>query len=242
MNETAQKKGLMVMGIYGFILALQAILLFATYRLVHFHWAVAIALPATGFLLLTIMKGSISSKGARQCLAIFKASISACVLTLSNMPLVFFATKTSVGVPIFIFIMVNVIVLVGLISFFKKSTVLSAFEKYLEADIKKPTIKKSKNEGDVVICKSAETGKDVVIPYKDRFLHMLVLGATGTGKTSQVLLPLIAQDMQNKEMGITVIEPKGDLAEKSYAMAQYNGRPALYFNPVLPDCPHFNPL
>lgn len=97
-------------------------------------------------------------------------------------------------------------------------------------------------EGDTVICKNKDTGEDVVIPFEDRFLHMLVLGPTGSGKTSQVLLPMIDQDIKNKGYGITVIEPKGDLAEKVYAMGEFYGRETIYFNPSHPDCPFFNPL
>ncbi|MED2497802.1 TraM recognition domain-containing protein, partial [Bacillus thuringiensis] len=41
---------------------------------------------------------------------------------------------------------------------------------------------------------------------------------------------------------VTVIEPKGDLAEKIFAMARYYNREVQYFNPILPDCPYFNPL
>lgn len=96
--------------------------------------------------------------------------------------------------------------------------------------------------GDIVLCKNVDTKQNVIMPCKDRFLHMLVLGPTGSGKTSQIILPMLNQDMQNLEAGITVIEPKGDLAEKAYAMAQYYGRPAIYFNPILESCPKFNPL
>lgn len=99
-----------------------------------------------------------------------------------------------------------------------------------------------KSMGDIVICKNKDTKQDVVIPRKDRFLHMLILGPTGSGKTSQTILPMLNQDLQNPDAGITVIEPKGDLAEKAYAMAQYYGRRAIYFNPVLESCPTFNPL
>lgn len=98
------------------------------------------------------------------------------------------------------------------------------------------------NVGDVVLCKNIDTKQDVIMPCKDRFLHMLVLGPTGSGKTSQIILPMLNQDMQNMNAGVTVIEPKGDLAEKAYAMAQYYGRPAIYFNPILESCPTFNPL
>lgn len=96
--------------------------------------------------------------------------------------------------------------------------------------------------GDIKLCQNKDSKQDVFIPCKDRFLHMLVLGPTGSGKTSQIILPLLNQDLQNKDAGITVIEPKGDLAEKAYAMAQYYGRKAVYFNPILESCPTFNPL
>lgn len=101
---------------------------------------------------------------------------------------------------------------------------------------------KKSRAGDVVLCKVKETGQPEVWPYKDRFLHMLILGPTGSGKTSQVIIPLINQDMQNKEAGITVLEPKGDLAVKAAMMAKHYGREALYFDPSLDNCPFFNPL
>lgn len=106
--------------------------------------------------------------------------------------------------------------------------------------------------GDAVIGIDVKTGKPVVLPHKDRYLHSLILGPTGSGKTSQSILPMINRDMQwnklghvNKEWdkaGIIVIEPKGDLAEKVYAMAKHYDREVMYFNPILPDCPYFNPL
>lgn len=97
-------------------------------------------------------------------------------------------------------------------------------------------------DGDTILCVNTETKKPVIIPYKDRFLHMLVLGPTGSGKTSQIIIPMINQDMQNLNCGITVLEPKADLAEKIHAMAKHYGRKSVYFNPILPDCPYFNPL
>lgn len=100
----------------------------------------------------------------------------------------------------------------------------------------------NEKEGDVCLCKDSKTNRPVFIPYKDRFLHMLILGPTGSGKTSQIIIPMLNQDMQNLSAGVTVIEPKGDLAEKAYAMSQYYGREAVYFNPILDGCPTFNPL
>lgn len=101
---------------------------------------------------------------------------------------------------------------------------------------------REQKKGDVKLCENLDTGSPVIIPYKDRFLHMLILGPTGSGKTSQSIIPMLNQDVQNLDAGITVIEPKGDLAEKIYAMSQYYGRPAIYFNPILDACPTFNPL
>lgn len=96
-------------------------------------------------------------------------------------------------------------------------------------------------ENGVVLCKNEETQEDVVLYDHDRFLHMLILGPTGSGKTSQIILPMINQDMKRGK-GITVIEPKGDLAEKVYAMGKVYNRDVFFFDPSHPDCPYFNPL
>ena len=97
-------------------------------------------------------------------------------------------------------------------------------------------------EGSIQVCKKADTLEPIRLPYTDRFLHMLIIGPTGCGKTSQIIIPMLNQDVKNLKAGVTVIEPKGDLAEKIYAMAQYYGRKAIYFNPELDACPSFNPL
>ena len=103
-------------------------------------------------------------------------------------------------------------------------------------------------DGDVVLCNIRDEviakAKDPreILPYKDRFLHMLVLGPTGCGKTSQILLPMVNQDMQNFDCGITVLEPKGDFAIKAAMMAKHYGRPFIYFDPAYKNCAKFNPL
>ncbi len=99
----------------------------------------------------------------------------------------------------------------------------------------------SEEEPDILLCKDAETGKNVIWPHKDRYVHMLVLGPTGSGKTSQSIIPMIYQDMK-KKTGITVLDPKGDLAEKVWAMAKLEGRDVIYFNTMLKNGPRFNPL
>jgi hypothetical protein len=118
--------------------------------------------------------------------------------------------------------------------------------------------KEEKKSGDIVICKEVPLDqkkisknmsekeihklKPLILPFKDRFLHMLILGPTGSGKTSQIMLPMIYQDLQDLNLGVTVIEPKSDLAKKVYVMSKRIGRPALYFDPTSKDCPYFNPL
>ena len=98
-------------------------------------------------------------------------------------------------------------------------------------------------EKDTYMGYNIETGKPNVIPYKDRFLHALVLGVTGCGKTSQSLLPMVAKDIKCPDLGVVCLDPKGDFAEQVYAMAKLEGRDdVVYFNPTLSNCPYFNPM
>lgn len=96
--------------------------------------------------------------------------------------------------------------------------------------------------GDVSLGINPDTKKKIRLPYNDRFLHMLILGPTGSGKTSQVILPMILQDVQNPEVGIIVLEPKGDLADQVWALGKMHNRDVLYFDPESKNCPFFNPL
>lgn len=132
---------------------------------------------------------------------------------------------------------------IGIFSFFINDSNKKKMEKIKNIKfLNKIGIKTTKSsDGDVMICRNKETKEEIRIPYKDRFLHMLILGPTGSGKTSQVLIPMIYQDIKNNQ-GITVIEPKGDLAEKVFALGEHYGRKTIYFNPTKPDCPYFNPL
>lgn len=135
-------------------------------------------------------------------------------------------------------------IIISAIAFFMDKEKKEALDKLYNAKPKGFRLGKSQkgNNGDVQLCLDFETNDPVIIPFKDRFLHMLILGPTGSGKTSQVLLPLIEQDIKNEEYGVTVIEPKGDLAEKVAAMGRYHGKEVIYFNPIHKDCPYFNPL
>lgn len=98
------------------------------------------------------------------------------------------------------------------------------------------------NINDKGIEEEKTTKRPITLPYLDRFLHMLILGPTGCGKTSQIITPMIYTDLLNKSLGLIVLEPKGDLAEKVFALGKYLDRDVIYFNPMYPNCPYFNPL
>ena len=63
-------------------------------------------------------------------------------------------------------------------------------------------IKKEDGKGpytcSVQICTNKETGLPVIVPEKKRYEATLVQGATGTGKTATVLLPMSAYDLEKK--------------------------------------------
>lgn len=86
-----------------------------------------------------------------------------------------------------------------------------------------------------------QCGWPITLTTRDRFLHLHVLGPTGSGKSSSVLMPLIRQDLMRGH-GLLLLEPKGDLAHTAYRHAIDAHRNVIRFDPLLSDCPHFNPL
>lgn len=84
-------------------------------------------------------------------------------------------------------------------------------------------------------------GWPVSVSVPDRMLHVHVLGPTGSGKSSSVLMPLIAQDLAHGR-GLTLIEPKGDLSLATERAALATGHTVLYVDPDDSAAPHYNPL
>lgn len=94
----------------------------------------------------------------------------------------------------------------------------------------------AKNE--VIICYNRNTLEPVSMPQEDRFLNTMVIGPTGTGKTSQILLPLILQDLANPDVGVTIFDPKEDLALKVRDLAKrIDNRKVIYVDPISDTCP-----
>lgn len=106
---------------------------------------------------------------------------------------------------------------------------------------------------DVAIARN-RWGWPIVVKEHDRWLHFLIVGPTGAGKSSRILKPMIEQDLRmmarwrrsgdpkRASMGLTVIEPKGDLVADVKAMAEGMGLPVVLVDPTDPESPHFNPL
>lgn len=109
-----------------------------------------------------------------------------------------------------------------------------------------PVVKPVKEKGplDIEVCKV--NGSPVILKHMDRYLHTMVVGTTGTGKSSRVLKPMIEQDLEaiakGEKLGITVIEPKGDFADDVAAMCRSMKVPYIYINPLDPATPVFNPM
>lgn len=83
---------------------------------------------------------------------------------------------------------------------------------------------------DVIVGYVLETGKPIVIKENERFLHEAIIGATGSGKTSTTLLLRIAQDLIKiatgvKDMGLVLLEPKGDAVDDVLTICKKLGIP-----------------
>jgi hypothetical protein len=100
--------------------------------------------------------------------------------------------------------------------------------------------------GGVEICRDKRTGRPVVIHPKDRYLGTMVIGPPGSGKTTRVVAPMILQDLERlrsgERLGITIVEPKGDLVSTIACICRKWGIPYVFVDPEREDTARFNPL
>ncbi|SDW97399.1 TraM recognition site of TraD and TraG [Alicyclobacillus hesperidum] len=72
-----------------------------------------------------------------------------------------------------------------------------------------------------------DNGRSITIEGKDRFINTLVLGSTGTGKTSRLLLKGVYQDILSISAGVPVdvmvVDPDGGFAQGAVNMAKRLG-------------------
>ncbi|TMN23746.1 type IV secretory system conjugative DNA transfer family protein [Lentibacillus cibarius] len=108
---------------------------------------------------------------------------------------------------------------------------------------------KRKNSDELVTVLGHSIEQDnlpIVWKGKDMFTHMLVVGATRSGKTASVLEPMIyqllLQKKQGKNLGLSVVEPKGEFAEKVKDFCDEMAIPYIYIDPTSPHTQKFNPM
>lgn len=87
----------------------------------------------------------------------------------------------------------------------------------------------------------------ITLSGSDIFTHMLVVGPTRSGKTALILKPLIYQSLLAKKkgvpLGISVIEPKGDVAQMVADLSKEMGLPHIHIDPMQPEkTARFNPM
>jgi len=101
-------------------------------------------------------------------------------------------------------------------------------------------------DGGVEICRDKETKGPVVVSGLDRYLGTMVVGPPGTGKTTRVVKRMILQDLKRlkkgEKLGITVVEPKGDLVSSIAEICDAWRIPYVYVDPEREDTARFNPL
>ncbi|KUG05077.1 hypothetical protein ASZ90_017566 [hydrocarbon metagenome] len=116
-----------------------------------------------------------------------------------------------------------------------------------------PQISKSKLESDeithppVEICRKASNPMQrIELSGKDRYLHTLLIGSTGTGKTSAVLQPSVWQDLVNykngQQLGITVVAPDAEFCHTVRDWCKTLGIPYAIIDLDDPNTSRFNPL
>lgn len=98
---------------------------------------------------------------------------------------------------------------------------------------------------DVYLCNDLQ-GKPIYIPGKDRYLHTLLIGSTGSGKTSTVLAPMVWQDLKSyregNRTGIIVIAPDAEFITQIKDWAIKLDLPYRIIDLDDPNSHIFNPL
>jgi len=81
-------------------------------------------------------------------------------------------------------------------------------------------------------------GAKLVMPWEERCRHTLIVGKTGSGKTTRVLLPMLFEDLRDPERTVVVIDAQATETERIVrAASRFRGRDVrvIYFNPVDPE-------
>lgn len=80
----------------------------------------------------------------------------------------------------------------------------------------------------------------------DLFTHLLIIGPTRCGKTSNLLKPMVYQLLKLKKqgvpLGLSVVEPKGDVAMMVREMCEVMEIDMIHIDPTRADTANFNPM
>lgn len=97
----------------------------------------------------------------------------------------------------------------------------------------------------VLVCRE-KLRRPVYLEGMDRYLHTLLIGSTGTGKTSAVLAPMVWQDLQNmhkgEPLGITVVAPDHEFVYQVRDWCEQLSIPCTIVDLDDPNTCRFNPL
>lgn len=98
----------------------------------------------------------------------------------------------------------------------------------------------------VIISVSLLDSQDIIWGGEDLFTHMLIVGPTRSGKTATIIKPFIKQLLIKKArgvpLGLSCIEPKGDIADMVAEMCQLLDIPYVHIDPEKKDTDRFNPM
>lgn len=100
---------------------------------------------------------------------------------------------------------------------------------------------------ELAICRDYKTQEIVTLPFKNVFQHFLIVGPTGFGKTMGIIEPVVWQVikhiLEGRRIGLTVVEPKGDLVANIASWCDKLGIPYTRIDPLLGEkSKKFNPL
>lgn len=107
--------------------------------------------------------------------------------------------------------------------------------------------KSGKGEVTAVLGESRQReGYPVILKGDDFFVHSLIVGSTGSGKSASILEPLayqlLLQKKKGKKLGLTVVEPKRDFALQVKEYCDEMEIPYLFIDPLSDETNTFNPM
>lgn len=89
--------------------------------------------------------------------------------------------------------------------------------------VSKANTNASEKNNDVIFSMLNENKKEIDISSKELTKNLIVLGETGTGKTTQVIAPILENLIKNNHAGL-ILDIKGNLYKYVYNFAKKNGR------------------